>query len=109
MPCCAFAAFIVGQILLGLNAVKRFVFGNSFDAEVSDNPATEWRLVGAEQFSATPAKAPRRVIGARWFAAAAVIEMVLLLGGAYGLHVHFQHHVQHHAASHKVASLTKGR
>ncbi len=95
MPCCAFAAFIVGQILLGLNAVKRFVLGNSFDAAVPDNPATEWRLAGSEQFTPTPANTSRRALGARWFAVAAVIEMALLFGGAYGIRSHFQHHANH--------------
>jgi hypothetical protein len=105
MPCCAFAAFIFGQILLGLHAMRKFLFGASSDAEVADNPATQWRLGGVAPISARPANGFRRARGARWFAAAAVIEMALLLGGAYGLHAHFQHH----AATHQVASLSGGR
>jgi hypothetical protein len=95
MPCCAFAAFLVGQILLGLDAVKRFVFGGSSDAEVPDNPATAWRLIGVAPVSGVRTANYRRGPGARWFAVAAVIEMALLFGGAYGIRSHFQHHANH--------------
>jgi hypothetical protein len=95
MPCCAFAAFIVGQILLGFDAVKRFVFGGSSDASAPDNPATEWRLAGVGSPSAVKATNYRRGPGARWFAVAAIIEMALLFGGAYGIRSHFHHHADH--------------
>jgi hypothetical protein len=99
MPCCAFAAFIVGQIFLGFDAVKRFVFGDSLSAEVSDNPATEWRLTGGASPSAIHKTNSRRGPTARWFAVAAIIEMALLFGGAYGVRSHFQHHaIVHHSA-----------
>ena len=42
MPCCALAAFILGQILIGLDGIKRF-FGIAVSA-APDNPATQWRL-----------------------------------------------------------------
>jgi hypothetical protein len=95
MPCCAFAAFIVGQILLGFDALKRFVFGGSFGVEVADNPATEWRLDGVASAAGPDKTIHRRGPGARWFAVAAVIEMALLFGGAYGIRSHFQHHANH--------------
>lgn len=106
MPCCAFAAFIVGQILVGLNAAKRFLFGASADAEVRANPATEWSLSGGAPVPSSAAKPAIRLHGTRWFAVAAVIETALVLGGAYGLHAHFAHHA---AAHHQAASLHKGR
>ena len=83
MPCCAFAAFILGQILIGFDAVKRLVFGRSTPAVI--NPATEWRL-------GTPAvAAPRSRISPKWFAVAAPIEIALVLGAGYGLHLHKNH------------------
>jgi len=83
MPCCAFAAFILGQVLIGFDAVKRFVFGRTTPAVV--NPATEWRL-GAP---AAPASRSRHAF--RWFAIAAPIEIALVLGAGYGLHAHRSH------------------
>src|SRR5215475_9106014 len=83
MPCCAFAAFILGQILIGLDAVKRFVLGRSTPIVV--NPATEWRL-GA------PVAASRSRYSLKWFAIAAPIEIALVLGAGYGLHAHHQAH-----------------
>jgi hypothetical protein len=99
MPCCAIAAFLVGQILIGLDAVKRFVFGSSSDAEVPDNPATEWRLNGVAARAGSHQTNYRRGPGMRWFAVAAVIEMALLFGGAYGIRSHFQHHAIHNHAA----------
>src|ERR1035437_1752112 len=49
MPCCAFAAFIISQVVLGCGVIKRFVLRSC--ATLDDgpgNPATEWGLrVGA--------------------------------------------------------------
>ncbi len=48
MPCCAFAAFIISQIVLGFGAIKRFVLRSEDSlADAPNNPATEWRLNGA--------------------------------------------------------------
>ena len=84
MPCCALAAFILGQILIGLDGIKRF-FGIAVSA-VPDNPATEWRL---GTITAPPKSSPR--LGFRWAAVVAVFEIALLAGGAYGLRAHFGH------------------
>jgi len=85
VPCCAFAAFIVGQILIGLDAIKH-TFGFSTNA-VADNPATQWRLNAPAHAMVA---APRR-FGPRWVAAVALIELVLIAAGAYGLRTHLGH------------------
>ena len=84
MPCCALAAFILGQVLIGLDGIKRF-FGIAVSA-APDNPATEWRL-GA--ITSARESSPR--LSFRWAAAVAVIEIALVAGGAYGLRAHFGH------------------
>src|SRR5713226_5576341 len=95
MPCCAFAAFILGQILIGLDAIKRFVFRRT-SLEQPDNPATEWRLATAH----VPPAARRGVFRAgsiRWLAVATLLELVLAIGSFCGLRAHLHHH--HHDAS----------
>lgn len=98
MPCCAFAAFILGQILIGLDAIKRFGLGRSHTpSDLPVNPSTEWRLIKDESSSrnsATPSKLRLRV---GWIAAAASLEIALAIGGVYGLRSHLTHH--HHASS----------
>jgi hypothetical protein len=92
MPCCAFAAFIVSQIVLGFSAFKKLLLrsGDSAD-EAPNNPATEWRLIGgAPAIAATPI----RRFGIRALALAASIEIVIAAGAAYGYHLHAHHH--HH-------------
>jgi len=90
MPCCAFAAFIISQIVLGFGAFKKFVLrsrddlGDSFDATPS-NPATEWRLIGGAPALAVP---PVRRFGVRTLALAASIEILLAVGAGYGYHAH---------------------
>lgn len=101
MPCCAFAAFIVSQIVLGFGVVKKLVLrsGDSAD-EAPNNPATEWRLIGgAPAIAATPI----RRFGIRALALAASIEIVIAAGAAYGYHLHM-HHQQHALGS--VASVS---
>ena len=82
MPCCAFEAFILGQVLIGLDGIKRF-FGMAASA-TANNPATEWRLNRI-----APQRKSRPRLGVRWAAAVAILEIVLLAGGAYGLRAHF--------------------
>jgi hypothetical protein len=86
MPCCAFAAFILGQILIGLSAIKRFVLGRSgMPDDLPINPATEWLLIRDASFSnvpTTPSKLGPRI---GWIAAVASLEIVLAIGGVYGL------------------------
>jgi hypothetical protein len=90
VPCCAFAAFIVGQILIGFDALKRRFFWTSTTAGV-DNPATMWRLnAPAPTLAATP-----RRFNPRWIAAVALIELVLVAAGAYGLRTHLGHSAHH--------------
>jgi len=47
MPCCAFAACIVAQLLLGIRAVKRALLGGDSGEETARNLAVEWRLDSA--------------------------------------------------------------
>lgn len=93
MPCCAFAAFILAQILIGLDAIKRFALGRSHTPnDLPVNPSTEWRLIKDEssnRISPTPSKLRLRV---GWIAAAASIEIALTIGGVYGLRSHLTHH-----------------
>ena len=91
MPCCAFAAFIISQVVLGLGAVRRFLFrtGDALD-DAPSNPATEWRLNGPSL-----AATSNRRFGIRALAIAASIEILLATGAAYGYHLHMHHH--HHA------------
>jgi hypothetical protein len=94
MPCCAFAAFIVSQIVLGFAAIKRSVLGPGDDLnDVSSNPATEWRLIGGAP--ALPLR-PRRRVGLPTLALAASVEIMLAAGAVYGYHLHAHHH---HVAS----------
>jgi hypothetical protein len=95
MPCCAFAAAVIGQLLLVVRAVKRLLLGES--AEAARNVAVEWRLGG----ESPPFEAPRRFsLGSRrvlgGLAIAAVLEIALVLGAVYGLVDHFGHgHATH--------------
>jgi hypothetical protein len=103
MPCCALAACIVGQLILGFVAVKRALFGGATDAGEESNAAVLWRLDSPVE----PALAPiagrawaggRR--GVRRLVLIGAIELVLVLGAAYGVREHFAHHGSHaeHAA-----------
>ena len=97
MPCCAFAAFIVSQVVLGFGAFKRFVLrsDDAFD-DAPNNSATEWRLIGGAPALAAPS---RRRYGLRMLAIAASIEILLAIGAAYGYHLHAHHHHHHDLAS----------
>jgi hypothetical protein len=101
MPCCAFAAFIISQIVLGFGAVKKFLLrsrnelSDSLD-DAPSNPATEWRLIGG---APAPAVLPARRFTIRTLALAASIEIVLAAGATYGYHVHAHHHHHHDLAS----------
>jgi hypothetical protein len=84
VPCCALAAFILGQVLIGLDGIKRF-FGIAPSA-TPNNPATEWRLNSIT----LPRKSPRQ-LGVRWAAVVGILEIALVAGGVYGLRAHFGH------------------
>jgi hypothetical protein len=89
MPCCAFAAFIISQIVLGFGAVKKFVLRSRDDLDDSpNNPATEWRLIGGAPALATQ---PAGRFGIPTLALAASIEILLTLGAVYGYHTHTHH------------------
>lgn len=109
MPCCAFAAFIVGQILLGLDAVKRVFFGPSHIGDVPDNPATKWRLFGVDSTTIAAKPTLRSRLGPRWIAVAAVVEIALMTGGAYTLRVHLAHHAAQHLRHHHEMKLAQSR
>jgi hypothetical protein len=101
MPCCAFAAFILSQIIFGLAAIRNFVLGRPADsfAAPADNPATEWRLVPADTAatrSMRTSRRPRLTLSLRTIAIATSIEIVLITGSAYGIFVHRHHHHQEH-------------
>ncbi len=90
MPCCAFAAFILSQVVLGFGVIKRFVL-RSVDTldDAASNAATEWHLIGAAPALAAPDS--RRRLGLRALAIAASIEILLALGAAYGYRLHTRH------------------
>jgi hypothetical protein len=102
MPCCAFAAFIVSQVILGFRVIKRFMLrsGDTLD-DAPSNPATEWRLIGGTPALTAPQSSRR--FGRRTLAIAASLEILLTIGAAYGYHLHTQQHHQHDMAS--VASV----
>ncbi len=105
MPCCAFAAFIISQIVLGFGAVKRFVLrrGDSL-ADAPNNPATEWRLIGASSATAGPSI---RRFGVHALAIAASIEILLAVGAFYGYRAHAHHHHHHNLASVPVSARVR--
>ena len=97
MPCCAFAAFIISQVVLAFGAFKRFVLRSedAFD-DAPNNSATEWRLICG---ASTPAEPSRRRYGLRMLAIAASVEILIAIGAAYGYHLHAHHHHHHDLAS----------
>jgi hypothetical protein len=75
MPCCAFAAFILSQVVLGFGALKRFVLRSdgAFD-DAPSNSATESRLIGGAPALAEPS---RRRYGWRMLTIAASVEILI--------------------------------
>jgi len=107
MPCCTFAACIVGQLILAFGALKRALFGADADG-VARNAAVEWRLDSPAAPSLDPAPRwawlrSRRAIGG--LALAAALEMLIIFGAVYGIIEHLGHgagagHTAHvHAAA----------
>jgi len=104
LPCCAFAAAIIAQLLFGVRVVKRVFFGAD-EASASRNPAVEWRLQSvAARLVEPPAPSPARLFG-RWslrgLAFAAAIEAAIVLGVAYGMLEHAGHGTAHSAQAHQ--------
>lgn len=92
MPCCAFAAAIVGQLMLGLGAVRRVLFGGD-GGSAARNDVVEWRLDSSYSpaVEASPRWAWARRFGVRGLAIAAVVELLILFGAVYGVAEHFGH------------------
>jgi hypothetical protein len=92
MPCCALAAFIIGQIVIGFDAFKRFVLGRPIgQEEIKNNPASEWLLFGGSGAAEVSAPALRIKMPIRWIAVAAALEIVLAMGAVYGVRTHRGH------------------
>jgi hypothetical protein len=83
MACCAFAAFIIGQIVLGLDAWRTAVFGPSRSAPARDR-AVAWSLAVASA-PLRPSARPRGMRPlARAVACASVLELAILGVAALG-------------------------
>jgi len=101
MPCCAFAAFIAGQLLLALGAIRRIVGGRDAagDDRSAVNETVEWRLERAARSPedrAPAAGTPKATwrpgrLAVPIFALAALIELALVFGALYGVRAHFGH------------------
>jgi hypothetical protein len=100
LPCCAFAAAIIAQLLVGIRIVKRALIGADETSAVR-NPVVEWRLEPASARRVEPpASSSVRLLG-RWplrgLAFAVAIEAAIVLGVAYGLWGHVGHVAAHFA------------
>jgi len=113
MPCCAFAAIIVAQLLVGARAVKRALFGGADEGLEMRNPVVEWRLspAGVMPLAVAP-RSPGRLWGRRslrGFALAAALELMIAVGAIYGLVAHLGHHAGHSAHAERAEGLaTRG-
>jgi hypothetical protein len=103
MPCCAFAACLVAQLLFGARALKRALLGGD-DGLEARNPAVEWRLDAAGAMpvaGARPASPwPWGQRSLRGFALAAALEVLIAVGAIYGMVKHFADHGAHSAHAH---------
>jgi hypothetical protein len=95
MPCCAFAAVLVGQILVALGAVQALFFGRAAVGAAA-NPAVEWRpgLTAGALPAVKPPWRPRRF----GLALAAAIELALVIAAVYGVATHSGHGAAFHGA-----------
>ena len=89
MPCCAFAAFFVSQFVVVFAAIKRWILGIDADG---GNSSVEWRLGAASTPRAAFAWRGRAMRG---LAIAAAVELLLVIGAAYGLAAHLRHGHDH--------------
>ena len=101
MPCCAFAACIVGQLILLVGAVKGALFGCP---AAPRNTAVEWRLDAANTVARSPMpySAGWRPSGVavRGLVLAAALELAIVLGVIYGVFEHLGHGAHAAASSH---------
>ena len=94
MPCCAFAAFLFSQLILGVAAVRRIVLGARAESRAHANVAVEWRLPesgGAAAAVIRPTSLRPRRLSVPIFALAALIELAVLCGAIYGVRAHLGH------------------
>ena len=100
MPCCALAAFLLAQIVLGWDAAKRFALKrpSAQNDELRINPAAQWRLIpgpSAASEIAPPSFNPMKNVRRfpiRALAMAASLELLLASAAVYGIRLHRQHH-----------------
>jgi hypothetical protein len=96
MPCCAFAAFLFSQLVLGLAAIKRIVLPSRAESRAQTNAVVEWRLAEPGRTASSSAiRRPRR-LSMPIVALAALLELALLCGTIYSVRVHLGH--VHHDA-----------
>jgi hypothetical protein len=111
MPCCAFAACIVAQLLLGVSAIKRAIFGRG--GGDCRNLAVEWRRDSSAAPSLDLAPPPARWLlgrrSLRGLALAAVLEVVIVLGAIYGVVEHLGHGAGHSGHAHRAERLQHDR
>ncbi|HSD09401.1 MAG TPA: hypothetical protein VLF14_00325 [Candidatus Binatia bacterium] len=106
MPCCAFAACIVAQLLLAVGAIKRAIFGQGAGESTARNIAVEWRLDSGVAPSLDLASASagwllgRRSL--RGLALAAALEVAIVVGAIYGVVEHLGHGAGHSGHAHRV-------
>jgi hypothetical protein len=102
MPCCAFAAFILGQVLIGFHQVRRFFTGSAASAiEFAPNPATEWSPFA---IAAPATRSSSRGWNPSAIAALVAIEIVIAIGAGYHFGFHHSHHHHESMASRTVAT-----
>ena len=107
MPCCAFAACILGQLILAFGVAKRALFGRARGGIAARNAAVEWRLdsPAAPSLGTAPRSAwlqtPRAVGG---LALAAALELLIILGAVYGV----VEHLGHDEAGHEHVHVSTG-
>jgi len=113
MPCCAFAACIVGQLILIVGAVKGALFGRPAASPAARNTAVEWRLDAANAVARSPMPSsagwrPSRA-AMRGMMLAAALEVAIVLGVIYGVFEHPGHGAHATPSSHVHASSTSER
>lgn len=95
MPCCAFAVCIVAQLVFGVRALRRAVFGGAAAESMARNAVVEWRFDSAAAASLDLAPESRGWLwgrpSLRGLALAAALEVVIVLGAIYGVVEHLGH------------------